>query len=174
MNVQRYLAPLYGLLLTTAACTGVTVGSGAGSSGCFGGANANQREPGDGKGDVQLARGDIAVAPSGEFVIFKGQDELTVGWPASGTLEKLPVTLPTRLAFSKTRTVVYVASAADGIVVTDDEGTIVFFNPAAERILRCPASEAIGASAARFGTEEGVAARRLEKKLEGEREAKAT
>jgi len=53
------------------------------------------------------------------------------------------------------------ASAADGILVTDDEGTVVFFNPAAERILRCPASEAIGASAARFGTEEGVAARRL-------------
>ncbi|HVP28727.1 MAG TPA: sigma 54-interacting transcriptional regulator [Myxococcota bacterium] len=53
------------------------------------------------------------------------------------------------------------ASAADGILVTDDEGTILYFNPAAERILRCPASEAIGGSAARFGTEEGVAARRL-------------
>jgi len=114
MNARRYLAPFYSLLLTTAACTGVTVGSGAGSSGCYGGANANQREPGDGKGGVQLAGGDIAVAPSGEFVIFKGQDELAVGWPASGTLEKLPVTLPTRLAFSKTRTVVYVASASDG------------------------------------------------------------
>jgi len=52
-----------------------------------------------------------------------------------------------------------VASAADGIIVSDVAGTIVVFNPGAERILRCTAAEAIGRSVYDFGVEEGVAGR---------------
>ncbi len=52
-----------------------------------------------------------------------------------------------------------VASAADGIIVSDVAGTIVLFNPGAERILRCKAAEAIGRSVFDFGVEEGVAGR---------------
>ena len=50
-------------------------------------------------------------------------------------------------------------AASDGILSFDEEGRIVLFNPAAERILRCPRAEAIGSSAARFGSGEGLAAR---------------
>ena len=51
-----------------------------------------------------------------------------------------------------------VDTAADGIVSYDAEGTLWLFNRAAERILRCPAEEALGRSVARFGSEEGLAA----------------
>ncbi len=49
--------------------------------------------------------------------------------------------------------------AADGIIVSDENGTILLFNPAAERIMGCTAEQAIGESVARFGTPEGIAAR---------------
>ncbi len=49
--------------------------------------------------------------------------------------------------------------AADGIIVSDEAGKILLFNPAAERIFGCSAAQAIGESVARFGTPEGVAAR---------------
>ena len=49
--------------------------------------------------------------------------------------------------------------AADGIIVSDEAGTILLFNPAAERILGCSAEQAIDQSVARFGTPDGVAAR---------------
>jgi WD40 repeat protein len=108
-------APLAGLLTMTAACTGVTLGSGAASHGCGpGGANDNQHVVGDQPGGVQLALGEIAVAPDGSYVIFQGDDRLSVGWPALGVVEDLPVTKPTRLAFSKKREVIYVGSTQDG------------------------------------------------------------
>jgi len=49
--------------------------------------------------------------------------------------------------------------AADGIIVSDEDGTILLFNPAAERIMGCSAAQAVGQPVARFGTPEGVAAR---------------
>ncbi len=51
-----------------------------------------------------------------------------------------------------------VATAADGIVVTDEEGRIVLFNPGAERILRCRAADVVGQKLDRFATDEGRAA----------------
>jgi PAS domain S-box-containing protein len=51
-----------------------------------------------------------------------------------------------------------VDTAADGIVSYDAAGTLWLFNRAAERILRCPADDAIGTNVARFGSEEGLAA----------------
>lgn len=43
-----------------------------------------------------------------------------------------------------------VDSAMDAIVMTDAERNIVLFNPAAERIFRCPAAEALGTSIDQF------------------------
>jgi PAS domain S-box-containing protein len=43
-----------------------------------------------------------------------------------------------------------IASAMDAIIVADDAQRIVLFNAAAERMLACPADEAIGASIDRF------------------------
>jgi PAS domain S-box-containing protein len=43
-----------------------------------------------------------------------------------------------------------IASAMDAIIATDDAQRIVLFNAAAERMLACPADEAIGASIERF------------------------
>lgn len=87
----------------------------AGPTGCgSGGLNENQKGVGDQFGGVQLSIGDIAVAPSGEFVLFKMENDLAVGWASSGLVERLPVTSPTRLVFSKARDVVYVGSHVDG------------------------------------------------------------
>ncbi len=109
------LAPLLGLLSTLAACGGLSVGTGAASSGCGspGGANENQHVVGDQPGGVKLGLGEIAVAPDGSYVIFEGEGRLSVGWPASGVVEDLPIAKPTKLAFSKKRDVVYVGSDED-------------------------------------------------------------
>jgi PAS domain S-box-containing protein len=50
-----------------------------------------------------------------------------------------------------------IASASDGIVSYEEDGTLLVFNPAAERILRCPAEQALGTPVWRFATEEGAA-----------------
>jgi WD40 repeat protein len=111
------LSPLFGLLTMTAACTGVSLGTGSTSSGCGpGGANTNQHGVGDQPGGVQLQAGEIAVAPSGDYVIFQGKDHLAVGFPETGKVEELPLDKPTTLAFSKKRDVVYVSSSVDGSV----------------------------------------------------------
>jgi hypothetical protein len=109
------LAPLLGLLSTLAACGGLSVGTGAASSGCGGpgGANENQHVVGDQPGGVKLGLGEIAVAPDGSYVIFEGEGRLSVGWPASGVVEDLPISKATKLAFSKKRDVVYVGSDDD-------------------------------------------------------------
>jgi hypothetical protein len=108
-------APLAGILTMTAACGGAAVGGGASTRGCSpGGNNENQQVVGDQPGGVKLSLGDIAVSPDGSYVIFAGDDRLSVGWPALGVVEDLPLTEPTRLAFSKKRDVIYVGSAKDG------------------------------------------------------------
>jgi outer membrane protein assembly factor BamB len=85
-----------------------------------GGANVNQKQVGDEPGGVQLAIGDIAVAPFGDYVVFQRGETLAVGFVESGSISALPVTKPTRLAFSKTRPVVYVGTAADQAIVAVD------------------------------------------------------
>ncbi len=79
-----------------------------------GGANMNQRGVGDQPGGVPLGIGDIAVAPVGGYVLFARGTSLGVGWVDSGAIDTLPVSTPSRLAFAKTRSVVYVGSEADG------------------------------------------------------------
>jgi WD40 repeat protein len=77
-----------------------------------------QQAPGDQPGGVRVGFGDIAVAPTDDFVLFTRDDELAVGWTGTGRVEALPVENPTRLAFSKQRRVVYVGSMAAGNFVT--------------------------------------------------------
>ncbi len=51
--------------------------------------------------------------------------------------------------------------ASDAILSFDAEGLIRFFNPAAERVLRCRAADAIGTSVSRFSSEQGLALQQL-------------
>jgi len=51
-------------------------------------------------------------------------------------------------------------SLPDGVLAFDGARRIVLFNRAAERILRCPAEDALGSDVDRFGAEEGVAGQR--------------
>lgn len=87
-----------------------------------GGANVNQKKPGDQPGGVALGVGDIAVSPVGNYVLFERDDHLAVGWVASGKIEDLPVSDPSRLAFSKQRSVVYVGSDASDELLAVDVG----------------------------------------------------
>jgi hypothetical protein len=101
--------------LSTRACTALLIPVFAALFACRdGGANMGQRAPGDQPGGVTLGLGDIAVGPRGDFVLFKSDRSLAVGWTESGSVERLPVEQPTRLGFSKTRDVVYVGSTASG------------------------------------------------------------
>lgn len=104
------------VLVFLVGCGGSSVAGGAaGPTSCGGGGlNENQKGVGDQSGGVQLAIGDIAVAPSGAFIVFKMDGDLAVGWPDTGTVEKLPVESPTQLVFSKKRDVIYVGSQLDG------------------------------------------------------------
>ena len=51
---------------------------------------------------------------------------------------------------SKARLAAVVTSAMDAIIAVDDEQRIVLFNTAAEKMFRCPASEAVGSRIDRF------------------------
>lgn len=86
------------------------------ATGCAmsGGANPNQKTVGNQPGGVQLGLGDIAVAPVGDYVVFKQGKTLAVGFSGTGEIAELPVKNPTRLAFSNLRPVIYVGSASDG------------------------------------------------------------
>jgi DNA-binding beta-propeller fold protein YncE len=88
-----------------------------------GGLNEGLHAPGDQPGGVMVGLGDIAVAPTDSFVIFERSDGLAVGWTGSGQVQSLPVRSPTRLAFSKMRSVVYVGSTdpSNRIVAVDVE-----------------------------------------------------
>jgi len=112
---SRNRSTIWSLVIFLVGCGGGGAAGGvAGPSGCGGGGlNENQKGVGDQPGGVQLGIGDIAVAPSGQFVIFKMNGDLAVGWPDSGAVEKLPVINPTKLVFSKTRDVIYVGSQVD-------------------------------------------------------------
>jgi DNA-binding beta-propeller fold protein YncE len=112
----------YGFILSVlAGCGGgaaTTAGTGVSAGGCSGGPdphgmNENQQTPGDQPGGVAVEMGDIAVSPDGTFVVFTRGNELAVGWPATGLVQPLPVSGPTRLAFAKGRPVVYVGSSSD-------------------------------------------------------------
>jgi hypothetical protein len=110
-------ASLYGLMLMTTACVGTSISAGASTSGCgVPGANMNEHDVGDEPGGVALELGEVAVSPTGAFVIFKGKLSLLAGWPGDARVDQLSIKAPTKLAFSKKRTVVYVASAQDGRV----------------------------------------------------------
>lgn len=89
---------------------------------CKGGANQNQKGVGDQPGGVALGIGDIAVAPVGDYVLFKRGEVLATGNVETGAIRDLPVKTPTRLAFSKQRPFVYVGSDdSDEILAVDVE-----------------------------------------------------
>lgn len=114
---HAYLAPAYSFLLLTAACTGTAITTGATMGSCGSpGANMNEHDVGDEPGGVALDLGEVAVSPTGAFIIFKGASDLLVGWPGDAHVDELSLKLPTRLAFSKKGTVIYVGSAVDGRV----------------------------------------------------------
>ncbi|MCK6590519.1 MAG: PQQ-like beta-propeller repeat protein [Polyangiaceae bacterium] len=106
---------IWSILVFVLGCGGGgATGGVAGPSSCAGGGlNDNQKGVGDQAGGVQLAIGDIAVAPSGTFVVFKMDGDLAVGFPDTGAVQKLPVVNPTQLVFAKTRDVIYVGSDLD-------------------------------------------------------------
>lgn len=83
--------------------------------GCGGSGSLSEDQKGGGapSGDVTLDIGDIAVSPSGDFIVFKMAGGLAVAWLESGVVEALPVKYPTDLAFARTRDVVYVGSDED-------------------------------------------------------------
>lgn len=110
---------LVALSLALAACGGINFGSSdGGQRGCSvdGGANEGVKQPGNQPGGVDLAYGDLAVAPDGSFVVFEQDARLAVAWTKSGVVEVLPVALPSRLAFAQAAHVVYVSSTFDGAV----------------------------------------------------------
>ncbi len=84
-----------------------------------GGQNVHQRGVGDEPGGVELQIGDIAVAPTGDYLLFERDGRLAVGWPNDGLVRELPVDRPGRLAFSKKRPVVYVGSRMSSLVAVD-------------------------------------------------------
>lgn len=85
-----------------------------------GGANANQKSVGDEPGGVKLGVGDIAVAPFGNYVVFRRDSGLAVGHVENGVMLSLPVANPTRLAFSKARPVIYVGNGDSSEIVAVD------------------------------------------------------
>lgn len=87
---------------------------------CKGGANQNQKGVGDQPGGVALGLGDIAVAPVGDYVLFKRGDELATGNLTTGAIDTLPVQKPSRLAFSKQRPFVYVGTEATSEILAVD------------------------------------------------------
>jgi hypothetical protein len=88
--------------------------------GCnLGGLNDGVQNPGDQPGGVQLSMGDLAVSPDGDYVVFERDDELAVGWVATGEVQSLPVKSPARLAFSAQRRAVYVTTENGSLMAVD-------------------------------------------------------
>jgi formate hydrogenlyase transcriptional activator len=69
---------------------------------------------------------------------------------AGAELERLRVDVALRQ--SEARLAAIIDSALDAIVVLDDDGLIQLFNPAAEKVFRCPAAAVLGKSVDRFNT----------------------
>lgn len=103
------------------ACIGFVLSATVGAAGgCnIGGLNEGVTNPGDQAGGVKLSLGDIAVSPDGTFLVFERDDELAVGWVASGEVASLGVRSPARLAFSEQRDVVYVTTEKSSLVAVD-------------------------------------------------------
>lgn len=98
-----------------------------------GGANQNQKKPGDQPGGVALGIGDIAVAPVGDFILFERDSQLAAGWVNTGVIQDLPVHEPTRLVFSKQRAVVYVGTdSSDELLAVDVHERSILWRAAIE------------------------------------------
>lgn len=81
-----------------------------------GGANFNQHGVGDSPGGIAVGLGNIGVAPTGDYVIFQNDDELSVGRPDTGDVYPLPVSHPTRLEFGNERDEIWVGSETESAV----------------------------------------------------------
>lgn len=81
-----------------------------------GGANFNQQGVGDRPGGITVGLGNIGVAPTGDYVVFQNDSELSVGRPDSGEVYPLPVANPTRLEFANERDEIWVGSDSDHAV----------------------------------------------------------
>lgn len=75
-----------------------------------GGANFNQQGVGDSPGGITVGLGNIGVAPTGDYVIFQNDSELSVGLTDDGAVYSLPVESPTRLEFANERDEIWVGS----------------------------------------------------------------
>jgi PAS domain S-box-containing protein len=85
----------------------------------------------------------IAGHPVGAYIAFQGGHAMATGLDGNEKADRNVCESPD-LAAS------IIASALDAIIVIDDDDRIVLFNPAAERMLACSASEAMGSSVERF------------------------
>ena len=106
--------------------------------------------------------GDLAIATR---ALRAGVRDFVV--KSAGYLDYLPdavarvlgqVAIERRLDESQAKLAAVFASARDAIVVADERGRITLFNPAAERMFRCPEREAAGQPLARFLPELGAGA----------------
>ncbi|MCC6521338.1 MAG: hypothetical protein IT373_01630 [Polyangiaceae bacterium] len=94
--------------------------------GCnFGGLNDAIHKPGDEPGGVQIAQGNLAVSPTGDYFLFDRDGKLAIGWVATGVVEDLPVVAPARLAFSKERRFVYVTTSTSSVYAVDIDARAV-------------------------------------------------
>ncbi|MEZ4439564.1 MAG: hypothetical protein R3B72_10775 [Polyangiaceae bacterium] len=109
----RFLLACFATPLTAAALSSTLV------AGCDIGLNDGLHNPGDEPGGVNLAFGDIAVSPDGKYVVFEQNDQLALGWVETGAIETLPIYAPARLAFSKSRDVVYVTTELGSLHALD-------------------------------------------------------
>lgn len=88
--------------------------------GCnFGGLNDEVHQPGDEPGGVDIASGDIAVAPDGDYFLFERDGRLAIGWTASTKVQDLSVPSPDRLAFAKGRRFAYVTTRLGSVYAVD-------------------------------------------------------
>lgn len=111
-----------------------------------GGDNPNLKSSGNEEGGVQLSVGDIAVSTTGDYVVFAYGDGLAVGWTRNGSLEMLPVTNPSRLAFANHSPTLYVGQEGQDTLVAVDVsvGTVLWEQPvgtADAEVLRVDVSE---------------------------------
>ncbi|MBW2456801.1 MAG: hypothetical protein JRI68_19950 [Deltaproteobacteria bacterium] len=119
------------LLASLALAATVAMASMTGTGCGFGGGlNDNIHNPGDEPGGVNVAAGNIAVAPSGDYFLFERENKLAVGWVATGAVNELPVNDPARLAFSKQRRFVYVTTQTGQLKAVDVDARAVTWSAA--------------------------------------------